>query len=447
MSTATIDAGYVRVSSARQRDESDSPASQRHRLEAAGCNRIYQDLAVSGFRLDQRRKAVEFQQLEDDIRAGRVLRLRAVRLNRLLRRDALLIELAELCQRHGVEFSTLAGGIIDVSTATGWLRTKMEGVFDEHYSRALSESVRSGYAGLHAQGIPARSAAGLPFHLQRTTGTRHGVEPSPQWDRARHAAEQFMAGWSIYQVGVYLHRSCNRTGDSKTTRRWLRGAHLAGHMDNAAGTILVRDCWPALASEAERQRILARLDETRRRRQPRPGSTRLLSGVCRCSICGGAMSHEQVRRGHKVYNYLRCVRIGCNRTTVAMGPVWEAIVGQLDAHIEQLVQRRAEAAGVRQEPAEVTAWRRELAAREALPVDLLQPTDRRRMSELRGLIASAEVMPDAVADWWPDGLAAGSVQFWSRRPETEINADLRRLITAVMVDPRSGWVAETVWRD
>jgi len=35
MDSTPIVAGYIRVSSARQRDESDSPASQRQRLEAA----------------------------------------------------------------------------------------------------------------------------------------------------------------------------------------------------------------------------------------------------------------------------------------------------------------------------------------------------------------------------------------------------------------------------
>jgi DNA invertase Pin-like site-specific DNA recombinase len=446
MAIIPVVAGYIRVSSARQRDESDSPASQRQRLEAAGCTRIYQDLAVSGYRLSQRRKAVEFQQLITDITEGRVQRLVAVRLDRLARRDQIVLELAELCHRHGVELGTLSGGRVDVSTASGWLQLKVNALFGEHYSRSLGEAVRAGYAGLHAHGIPARSAAGLPFHLQRQPGTRHGVEPSAQWDRARHAAEQFICGWSIYQVGVYLHRTCGRTGDSKTTRRWLRSAALAGHMDNAKGEILVRDCWPALVNEAERQQILARLDETRRRRSPRDGRTRLLSGICRCALCGASLSHEQVRRRERRYDYLRCVRIGCNRTTIAMGPVWEAITEHLDSHLEELVRLRAEAAAVRTEPAEVTSWRRELAARQALPADLLQPSDRRRMTELQGLIAAADAVPQVAEDWWPDGLGAGSVQFWTQRPEAEINRDLRRLIAAVPVDPGTNAVGEPVWR-
>lgn len=45
--------GYVRVSSARQRDESDSPASQRQRLTAAGATILFEDLAVSGYRLSR----------------------------------------------------------------------------------------------------------------------------------------------------------------------------------------------------------------------------------------------------------------------------------------------------------------------------------------------------------------------------------------------------------
>jgi hypothetical protein len=54
-------------------------------------------------------------------------------------------------------------------------------------------------------------------------------------------------------------------------------------------------------------------------------------------------------------------------------------------------------------------------------------------------------MPEPVEDWWPDGLAAGSLQFWSQRPETEINADLSRIIRAAVVSPQTGQLARVDW--
>lgn len=174
--------GYVRVSSRRQRDETDSPASQRQRLEAAGATVFFEDLAVSGFNLAQRRKAVDFRRLEEAIRRRQITRLVATRLDRIARRDALVLELSELCDAHGVEFVTLGSGRVDTSTASGWLQVKMQLLIAEHFSRQLSENVRHGTAAQFARGVPARSAGSLPFHLQREPGTRHGVieGPAPQ---------------------------------------------------------------------------------------------------------------------------------------------------------------------------------------------------------------------------------------------------------------------------
>lgn len=83
--------GYVRVSSARQRDESDSPASQRQRLTAAGATLLFEDLAVSGYRLNQRRHASEFQRMWRAIESGQLRRLLATRLDRFARSDQIVL--------------------------------------------------------------------------------------------------------------------------------------------------------------------------------------------------------------------------------------------------------------------------------------------------------------------------------------------------------------------
>jgi hypothetical protein len=79
-------------------------------------------------------------------------------------------------------------------------------------------------------------------------------------------------------------------------------------------------------------------------------------------------------------------------------------------------------------------------------VELRQSADEKRVQELQRLIAAADTTPMAVEEWWPDGLAVGSVQFWSQRPEHEINADLRRLVAEVLVDPSTSAVVKTDWR-
>lgn len=446
MTATAIHAGYIRVSSGRQRDRSDSPASQRQRLADAGCTAFYQDLAVSGFRVQQRRKACDFARLLDDIRGGRIRSLKATRLDRMARRDPLLMELAELCTQHGVTFSTLAGGVVDVSTATGWLTTKVQSVFAEHFSRALSESIRSGYAGLHAAGIPARSAASLSFHLQREPDTRHGVIPSPHWPHARHAVEQLISGaWNPAQVAAHLERTCGRSWASGEARRWLRRPGLAGHMATAKGKILIPNAWPALVTDEEHQQIIAILDATKGRRPVQRERAGLLSGICRCARCDGLLRFERVRRPQGTYLYLRCRKPSCKGGSVAAAPVWEQLLNQLDAHLSVLVARRAADAGQHQEPPEVQAWRRELEVRRLLPADIRQPADEQRIQELEGLMAAAAGVPALVEDWWPDGLSVGSLQFWSERPEQEINADLSRIMRAAIVDLTNGAVVRVDW--
>jgi DNA invertase Pin-like site-specific DNA recombinase len=444
-----IHAGYVRVSTRHQRDESDSPANQRQILEASGCTRIYEDLAVSGFKPGHRRRARDFARLMADIEAGQVQTLTAVRFNRLIRRDALLIELAETCQRRGVTFRTVQGGVVDVSTAAGWLNVKIHGVFDEHYSRALSDSIRGGLAALHARGIPARTARALPFHLEREPGTRHGVRPSRHWPHARHAVEQFIAGeWSTCQAAAHLFQTCQWRSTSSEFVKWIQRPAIAGHMAHGASkdhAIIIRDCWPALLSADEWARAKARIAANKGRRPIRPGRARLLSGVCACALCGGKMAYVSASNGDRRWWYVRCRRQGCVTSTVSAPPIWEALLDQLDQRTGELVRHRAADAGVRREPPEVATWRLELQAREALPVEMRQQSDNRRILELRELIAQAAQYPGVVEDWWPDGMAVGSLQFWAGREESDINADLRRIIRAAVVDPKSKALVRVEW--
>ncbi|MFN9113056.1 MAG: recombinase family protein, partial [Bacteroidota bacterium] len=134
-------AGYIRVSGTKQRDESDSPASQRQRLMQAGAGKFFEDLAVSGYKLEQRRKAAGFQQLLAAIEAGEIDRLLCVRLDRVARRDALVMEVAEACDRAGVEFVSLGSGAVDVSSSAGWLSVRMQTSIAVHFSRLLCEII------------------------------------------------------------------------------------------------------------------------------------------------------------------------------------------------------------------------------------------------------------------------------------------------------------------
>lgn len=443
--------GYIRVSSARQRDESDSPASQRRRLSDAGATVFFEDLAVSGFKLEQRRKASGFQRLQLAIRQRQITRLITTRLDRIARRDQIVLELAELCDAHGVEFVTLGSGPVDTSTASGWLGVKMQLVIAECFSRQLSENIRHGYQGLHAQGIAARSAGSLPFHLQREPGTRHGVIPSQHWDHARHAVDQILSGsWGPPQAARYLFEHCGTHGDSKTVAIWLKAPALTGHCAKRDGTILIRDCWPALVTEGERAELLLILQRRKRISHARAASTgpNALSGLCVCSACGGSMGYHIARRGDRVYRYVRCSRITCSRRNIAAEPIERQLHGLLGAHIDQLIQRQAERRQVNEPPPEVTAWRRELQMREAIPADFRQPADQARIAELQGLISGAGSRAgiDERELLRLKGAALDAVQ-WFERPQEVRNTDLRALLSRVEIDVETRQIACVDWAD
>lgn len=443
--------GYVRVSSRRQRDETDSPASQRQRLEAAGATVFFEDLAVSGFNLAQRRKAVDFRRLEEAIRRRQITRLVTTRLDRIARRDALVLELSELCDAHGVEFVTLGSGRVDTTTASGWLQVKMQLLIAEHFSRQLSENVRHGTAAQFARGVPARSAGSLPFHLQRQPGTRHGVIEGPAWDDARRVVDELLRGrWSTAQAGRYLYERHGVMAHSDSVRTWLKAPAIAGHCVSSDGSKQVRDCWPALVTEEEYQQLQLMMQSKRRAAISRgERSPRALSGLCRCGECGGTMAYHVAKRGERAYAYIRCTRPTCVRRNVPAAPIERQLHGLLGPHIGRLLERLAEQEELVIPPAEVTVWRRELQVREGIPVEFRQPADQARIAELQGLIA--EGMRGGMR---PDGAAMTALRRrvldvvgWFERSEEDRNTDLRGMVKEVVVAAEAKQIAVVHWND
>ncbi|MEB3235749.1 MAG: recombinase family protein [Cyanobacteriota bacterium] len=444
--------GYIRVSSAKQRDESDSPASQRQRLRDAGCTVFFEDLAVSGFKLEQRRKAAQFRQLQQAIRQRQISRLVATRLDRIARRDAVVLELAELCESHGVEFVTLGSGKVDTTTASGWLSVKMQLVIAEHFSRQLSENIRHGYQGLHAQGIPARSSRSLPFHLQREPGTRHGVIEGPAWDDARRVVDQLLAGrWTPPQAARFLHEKHGTHGDPKTVVTWMLAPSLAGHFARRDGEILIRDCWPALVSELEHQQIRELLKRRKRwvQSQAKDRQPLALSGLGLCGDCQGTMGYQVAVRNGQRYPYLRCSKPTCRRRNMRAEPIERQLHGALGGQLQRLIDRQAQAMTTVKPSPQVLRWRQELAAREAIPVDFRQPADQHRIQELQGLIQAGASISQS-AD--PETLLrlqsqALDVTVWFDRPEHVRNADYRQLLRSVVIEPAAKQIREIEWLD
>ena len=442
-------AGYIRVSSTNQRDKSDSPASQRQRLKEAGCTQFFEDLAVSGFKIPDRRKASEFQRLWAAIATGQISKLLATRLDRYARRDSIVLELADHCQANGVEFATLGSGVMDTSTATGWLSVKMQLLISEHFSRQLSENVRNGFAGLHAQGIPARSSKALPFHLQRVEGTRRDVEPGPAWDDCRYAVEQLLAGqWTAPDLSKFFWEKHKRHERAQHVVQWLRLPALAGHFARKGGEILIRDCLPALVTDDEFARIEIELQKTKRvNMAKRPGrELNALTGLCKCATCGRAMSVHTRQSGPNVLKYVHCKGRDCHGTSTRGDQIEAALAPMVLERVDLLVADALPKASV--VAPEVTRWRKELTERQKLPSEFRTAADQKQIVRLQGLIANSG---NAISGGDQKQILdlqhkLSSYSLWVDRPGPERNRLYRVVVERVIVCPETKSIAEVIWR-
>lgn len=427
---------YIRVSSSRQRDQGDSPANQRERCAAAGATEFYEDLAVSGFLLEDRRRAEALTRLRRDIERRRLTRLIVTRLDRVARRDQIVLELAELCERHGVEFVSLGSGAVETSTAAGWLSVKMQLLLAEHFSRQLSENVRSGLQASRSRGEVPIGAACLPFHLAREPGTRLGVVPSARWAEGRRIIERVLAGESLTAIarepGSPIRKASNLA-------KWLRSPALVGlHRGRAV--------WPALAAPAEQELVLQQL-AVRRQRWGRTAAAPIwpLSGLCRCAACGRPLAHSNQRRADGSLRLrLRCTGANpCAGAAPALAIEFSLVTEYLGPFVEDLARRRLTPVATASEHPQAAEWRRELAFRREFATS---GADHDRIRELELLLQARppganEPDPAKVAEL-ALVLSDTSMRGWMGRAEEDRNADLRMFVKTLSVCVASRRIGE-----
>ncbi len=134
--------GYARVSSASQ-----SLDIQREQLEAAGCEKIFEEKR-SG------RSTVDREQLTaalDWLREGDVLVV--TRLDRLARSMIDLRQIADRLVAKGVHFRALQQGAVDTSSSNGRLMLNMLGAFAEFEADLRKERQREGIERAKEEGV------------------------------------------------------------------------------------------------------------------------------------------------------------------------------------------------------------------------------------------------------------------------------------------------------
>ena len=182
--------GYARVSTSDQHTE-----TQRERLEAAGCERVFAE-RVSGRSIDGRKQlevCLAFMRDGDQ--------LVVTKLDRLARSMADLIRITEQLQAKSIDLVVLDQAI-DTSTAAGKLMFHMIGAVAE-FERALTEERRN-------EGIARAKAMGVRFGRPRAIDRK-----------AADALREFAA------AGNTLRDMAKATGVSvPTISRWLKANGL-----------------------------------------------------------------------------------------------------------------------------------------------------------------------------------------------------------------------------
>lgn len=147
---------YIRVSTEQQAKEGYSIAAQKNNLcEFARKHNwniydIYSDEGISGKSLDNR---PEINRLISDIKCNKIDKVLLYKFDRLTRSSVDTEDIINILQNYPVEIYTLSGGTIDVNSASGRFKIRLDGIVAqlereqtiERVKVAFEQKVRDGY--------------------------------------------------------------------------------------------------------------------------------------------------------------------------------------------------------------------------------------------------------------------------------------------------------------
>lgn len=260
---------------------------------------VYADNDVSAYSGKPR---PSWERLLSDVKAGTVDAIACWHIDRLTRSPIELEEVIDLADRHGLELGTVTGEV-DLATPTGRMVARILG------ATARQEAEHKG----ERQKRQRRQAAeaGRP----NGGGTRpYGYADDfvtvvkPEAKVIREAARRALAGESLSSISRdFAARDITTPKGGhwqpRTLRRLLASARISGRRESfpprtkdaptrpLLGQIVADAVWPAIIDAADSDKLRALLsDPDRQRFNPTAkGRTYLLSGILRCSKCGGGM--------------------------------------------------------------------------------------------------------------------------------------------------------------
>lgn len=209
-------------------------------------------------------------------------------------------ELRDLCSRHGVRWA-YSGTVYDLTDRSDRFRTGLDALVAEDEAERTRERV---LRAMRANAAKGRPHGRLPFGYRRIydPATRELVrqEPDPvQAPLVEEAARRFLAGESARSIASDWNQRNISTphGDGRWDLTQIRRI-LTNPAMNAKrvhqGAIVGDGTWAAILDDETFARLQARFADPSRRVMRRTPTARLLTGVLRCGVCGGAMQYQRL---------------------------------------------------------------------------------------------------------------------------------------------------------
>jgi DNA invertase Pin-like site-specific DNA recombinase len=238
--------------------------------------------------------------LIDDVKARRVDAIVGWHVDRLTRSPRELENVIDLADQHRLKLATCTGDV-DLGTPTGRMVARILGATARQESEHKAERQKR-------QRVQAAAAGKPNGGGERAYGyERDGVTVVPaEAEVIREAARRVLAGESISSIsrdftqrGIKTSAGCNWQPGS--LRRLLGSARISGRREHIpstgkretrplVGEIVGDAIWPAIIPTADSDRLRGLLgDPARRMRTKSTGRKYLLSGILRCSKCGGGL--------------------------------------------------------------------------------------------------------------------------------------------------------------
>ncbi len=254
--------GYVRVSSQKQADEGLSPANQKARLIAYGCDVVLQDIR-SGQKADRR----SYQQICQLVKKGEVEEVVAIRLDRIGRSVIEAYKFYTLLEEHDVKL-TLLDMQVDLATSSGKLFFSQLAAFAQFEVDLLAEKQKSQHEYKRAHRMAVMAPFGYTFQVGNLykDESLYGDTKLSCWQIAREVIDAYLTIGTERGTNKYLGHKYGFTNRYKLRKDfprtgtglgdWLVLPALRGHRHYPATNEFYPNQHEALISEGEYQTIL-----------------------------------------------------------------------------------------------------------------------------------------------------------------------------------------------